>query len=207
MVLVSRLDSITTDATHLAAFESRDWVQLIFAGIVWGGSFIFIASGLDHFSPGVVTVARLTLGCLTLGLFRSARTVRIDRADWPRVVLVGITWLAFPMTLFPIAQQHISSGLAGCSTVRYRCSPRSSRRSACAASRDGGSWSVSPPGRSGSCCSDSLPSPTAARARSGSCWWCWRASATASPSRSTCRSPRSTARSRPSGGRRWSGCC
>jgi drug/metabolite transporter (DMT)-like permease len=108
-----RLDSLTSDATHLAAFEGRDWVQLIFAGAVWGASFVFIAAGLDHFSPGVVTVGRLALGCLALGLLRSARTVRIDRADWPRVVLVGVTWLAFPMTLFPIAQQHISSGLAG----------------------------------------------------------------------------------------------
>ena len=110
---LSRLDSITADATHRDAFEVRDWTQLVFAGMVWGASFIFIAAGLDHFSPGVVTVVRLALGCITLGLFRSARTVRIDREDWPRVVLVGITWLAFPMTLFPIAQQHISSGLAG----------------------------------------------------------------------------------------------
>lgn len=110
---LSRLDSITTDATHLDAFEVRDWTQLIFAGSVWGASFIFIAAGLDHFSPGVVTIARLAFGCITLGMFRSARTVKIDRADWPRVVLVGVTWLALPMTLFPIAQQHISSGLAG----------------------------------------------------------------------------------------------
>jgi drug/metabolite transporter (DMT)-like permease len=110
---LSRLDSITTDATHLDAFEVRDWTQLIFAGFVWGASFIFIAAGLDHFAPGVVTVARLALGCIVLGLFRSARTVRIDREDWPRVIVVGVTWLAFPMTLFPIAQQHISSGLAG----------------------------------------------------------------------------------------------
>jgi drug/metabolite transporter (DMT)-like permease len=110
---LSRLDSITADATHRDAFEVRDWTQLIFAGIVWGASFIFIAAGLDHFSPGVVTLVRLAFGCITLGLFRSARTVRIDREDWPRVVVVGITWLAFPMTLFPIAQQHISSGLAG----------------------------------------------------------------------------------------------
>jgi drug/metabolite transporter (DMT)-like permease len=113
MTPVRRLDSLTSDATHLAAFEARDWTQLVFSGIVWGASFIFIASGLDHFAPGVVTVARLALGCITLGLFPSARSVRIDRKDWPRVVLVGITWLAFPMTLFPIAQQHISSGLAG----------------------------------------------------------------------------------------------
>jgi len=108
-----RRDSFTADGTNLDAFERRDWTLLIFAGFVWGASFIFIASGVDHFSPGLVTFGRLAIGALTLGLFRKARATKIERQDWPRVVLVSVTWLAFPMTLFPIAQQYISSGLAG----------------------------------------------------------------------------------------------
>jgi drug/metabolite transporter (DMT)-like permease len=107
------MSSITSEGTHRDAFEARDWAQLSFAGFVWGASFIFIAAGVDHFAPGVVTFARMAIGFVTLALFRRARAVRIERADWPRVVVVGVTWLAFPMTLFPIAQQHISSGLAG----------------------------------------------------------------------------------------------
>ena len=105
--------SLTAEGTHRDAFEAQDWGQLVFAGLVWGASFIFIAAGVEHFAPGVVTFGRMLIGFITLAFFKQARAVRVDRADWPRVVLVSITWLAFPMTLFPIAQQHISSGLAG----------------------------------------------------------------------------------------------
>jgi drug/metabolite transporter (DMT)-like permease len=105
--------NFTNEGTHSAAFEARDWFQLWFAGLVWGASFIFIRAGVDHFSAGVVTFGRIAIGALTLGVFPKARAVKIDRADWPRIVVVSITWLAFPMTLFPIAQKSISTGLAG----------------------------------------------------------------------------------------------
>jgi drug/metabolite transporter (DMT)-like permease len=110
---ISRTSRLTSEGTNPDAFGQRDWAELVFAGVVWGASFIFIAAGVEHFSPGVVTFGRILIGCITLGLFRSARTVKIDREDWPRIIAVGISWLAFPMTLFPIAQQSISSGLAG----------------------------------------------------------------------------------------------
>jgi drug/metabolite transporter (DMT)-like permease len=109
----SRRDGITNLGTHHDAFEARDWVQLTFSGLVWGASFIFIAEGLESFAPGLVTFARILIGALTLSLVPGARRVRIERQDWGRVALVGVTWLALPMTLFPLAQQHISSGLAG----------------------------------------------------------------------------------------------
>jgi drug/metabolite transporter (DMT)-like permease len=105
--------NFTNEGTHTDAFEARDWLQLWFAGLVWGASFIFIRAGVDHFSAGIVTFGRIAIGALTLGLFPKARAVRIDREDWPRIVVVSVTWLAFPMTLFPIAQRSISTGLAG----------------------------------------------------------------------------------------------
>ena len=79
---------------------------------IWGASFVFIATSLEHFRPGVVTFVRIAVGALTLTLFPGARAP-IDRADRGRVVLLGVLWLAFPMSLYPIAQQHISSGLTG----------------------------------------------------------------------------------------------
>jgi drug/metabolite transporter (DMT)-like permease len=105
--------NFTSEGTHSDAFEARDWFQLWFAGLVWGASFIFIKAGIDNFSAGIVTFGRIAIGALTLGLFPKARAVKVDRADWPRIVVVSITWLAFPMTLFPIAQKSISTGLAG----------------------------------------------------------------------------------------------
>lgn len=60
----------------------------------------------------MVTWTRLTLGMVTLGLFPAARKP-VDRSDWPQLVTLALIWMAVPFLLFPIAQQWISSSLAG----------------------------------------------------------------------------------------------
>ncbi len=105
--------SFTAEGTNRNAFESIDWFLFIGPALIWGTSFLFIHESLKHFAPGVVTFGRIGLGFLALAVFPKARSVKIDRADWPRVIAMGVSWLAFPMTLFPLAQQHIASGLAG----------------------------------------------------------------------------------------------
>ncbi len=107
-----RASSISAEGTHRGALRPIDWGLLLGSGLIWGASFLLIAEGLESFEPGVVTFTRIAFGYLTLSMVRSSR-VTVDRADWPRIAAVGITWLAFPMTLFPLAQQHISSSLAG----------------------------------------------------------------------------------------------
>jgi drug/metabolite transporter (DMT)-like permease len=59
-----------------------------------------------------VTLARIGLGTAALVLFARARAP-VERADWGRVALLGAVWTAIPLTLFPIAQQWIDSGVAG----------------------------------------------------------------------------------------------
>jgi drug/metabolite transporter (DMT)-like permease len=68
--------------------------------------------GLRAFAPGVVTLARIGLGTAALALFPRARAP-VDREDWGRIALLGAVWTAIPLTLFPIAQQWIDSGVAG----------------------------------------------------------------------------------------------
>lgn len=102
----------TSGGTVTDAFGPTEWGLLTGIAVIWGSSFLFISIGLEAFRPGVVTMARVGLGALTLGLVPRART-RIDREDLPRVVLLGMTWVAVPLTLFPIAQQWIDSSVAG----------------------------------------------------------------------------------------------
>jgi drug/metabolite transporter (DMT)-like permease len=106
------VSSFAAEGTHRDAFEAKDWVLFVLPGIIWGTSFLFIAESLKSFHPGMVTFGRILLGCVALGLMPKART-RIEKSDWGRVAAVGVFWLAFPMTLFPLAQLHITSGLAG----------------------------------------------------------------------------------------------
>ncbi|MGI9611068.1 MAG: DMT family transporter [Acidimicrobiia bacterium] len=89
-----------------------EWSLLAGVALIWGSSFVLIAIALESFHPGLITFGRLALGMAALSFFPQARRP-IDRSDWPQVALLGVIWMALPMTLFPIAQQWISSALTG----------------------------------------------------------------------------------------------
>ena len=91
---------------------SLDWSVLAALSLIWGASFLFMAIGLESFEPGLVTLLRVGFGALTL-LFIPAARVPVHRSAYPRIALLGFTWMAFPLTLFPIAQQWIDSSVAG----------------------------------------------------------------------------------------------
>jgi drug/metabolite transporter (DMT)-like permease len=105
--------ALTAEGTNRDAFTRKDWILLAVPGFIWGASFLQIAESLEGFTPAAVTFGRMLFGFLTLAFVPSARKTKIPRSAWPQLFAVAVTWLAFPMTLFPIAQQHISSSLAG----------------------------------------------------------------------------------------------
>jgi drug/metabolite transporter (DMT)-like permease len=89
-----------------------DWALLVVPGVIWGASFLFIAEGLAALEPNGVTFTRIAVGFLTLSLFPSARKP-VARADWAGTAAVGVLWFAFPLSMFPFAEQHVSSALTG----------------------------------------------------------------------------------------------
>ena len=95
-----------------APFAPLDWGFVLGAASIWGGSFLFMAIGLDAFEPGVVTLLRVVFGGLALSMMPGSRA-KVPREDLPRIALLGVTWMAFPLTMFPIAQQWIDSSVAG----------------------------------------------------------------------------------------------
>ena len=95
------------------AFEPRDWGFIAAIAVTWGASFLFIAIGLDSFAPGVVSLLRVGFGALTLSLFPRARRPIGDRSDLLRIAILGQLWIGVPFLLFPIAQQHVDSSVAG----------------------------------------------------------------------------------------------
>ena len=101
----------TVNAEH-SKFELLDWGLLLGAAGIWGASFFFIDIGLEAFEPGLVTFFRITFGCIVLWLIPTNSTP-IAPEDRKKVLLLGVTWIAFPLTMFPIAQQWINSSLTG----------------------------------------------------------------------------------------------
>jgi drug/metabolite transporter (DMT)-like permease len=89
-----------------------DWILLIVPGVIWGASFLFIAEGLEAMGPNGVTFTRILVGFLTLALVPGSRRA-IRRDDWVGTALVGVLWMAFPLSMFPYAERHVSSALTG----------------------------------------------------------------------------------------------
>lgn len=90
----------------------KDWLLLAIPGAIWGASFLFIAEGLRAVGPNGVTFLRILIGFATLAMFPAAWRP-IPRADWPRIALLGFVWFAFPLSMFPHAEQRVSSALTG----------------------------------------------------------------------------------------------
>lgn len=103
----------THEGTHRAAFGAIDWLWLALPALIWGCSFVFIAEALDAFSPGLIVAGRIAFGAVALSFVPSARRTRIPRSEWPRIALLGLTWMALPFACFATAQQWIDSALAG----------------------------------------------------------------------------------------------
>lgn len=94
------------------ATAASDWFLLAVPGLIWGASFLFIAEALRSTGPNGVAFGRILVGFVTLSLFPAARRP-VDRRAWPGIAALGILWLAFPLTMFPFAEQRVSSALTG----------------------------------------------------------------------------------------------
>jgi drug/metabolite transporter (DMT)-like permease len=108
------MDLAKSDAPMSIATSSAatDWLILLAPGLIWGASFLFIAEGLRAVGPCGVTFARILVGFATLALLPAARGP-ILRSDRGAVALLGVLWLAFPLSMFPFAEQRVSSALTG----------------------------------------------------------------------------------------------
>jgi len=104
--------SVRTARAPLHTSEVLDWTLLVLPGLVWGASFLFIAEGLEALAPNGIAFLRLLIGLVTLS-FVPGVTRPVERRDWTGIAWLGVLWFALPMSLFPHAQQHISSALTG----------------------------------------------------------------------------------------------
>jgi len=102
----------TAGGTNVHAYTLLDWGLLAGIALIWGSSFFFMEIGLRAFEPGVITLARVALGTATLALFPRAR-VSIEPEDRTRIAVLGVVWIAVPLTIFPIAQQWTTSSVTG----------------------------------------------------------------------------------------------
>ncbi|WP_116132388.1 DMT family transporter [Tropicimonas sp. IMCC34043] len=94
---------------------ARYWILVAILGIGWGGSFIFNAMLLAEVGPLSVAFLRMALGAVTCWVYVLAKGRRVPWG-WRllgSVLVLGVLNYAIPFAIYPLAQRHITSGVAG----------------------------------------------------------------------------------------------
>jgi drug/metabolite transporter (DMT)-like permease len=94
------------------ALAPQGWVLLALPGLIWGSSFYLIAEGLDAFSPYLITWLRIGFGMCVIVSFPASRRP-IPGASWSPIAVLAVVWMAVPLSLFPLAEQRVSSSATG----------------------------------------------------------------------------------------------
>lgn len=89
------------------------WLILGVLSLTWGSSFILIKHSLTVYSPVEVGALRMCVAGLALCFFGVRNFKYIPPKLFPWVLIGGAMGNFIPMFLFPLAQEHVSSSMAG----------------------------------------------------------------------------------------------
>ena len=95
--------------------KSRPWVAMYtVAGLIWGGSFLFVEYALTALTPVGVAFWRTTFGALAMLIailiYRSKLPTSFEA--WRKMAIAGFFMSSLPFTLFAFAQTYVTSALA-----------------------------------------------------------------------------------------------
>lgn len=92
---------------------TNKWLLLSIMALTWGSSFILIKKSLLVFSPYQIGAFRVGLSGLVLAFIGIPALRKMPSRDFLWIIAAGFFGNFVPMFLFPIAQTHVSSSLAG----------------------------------------------------------------------------------------------
>jgi len=83
--------------------------------LIWGSGFLWIKISLRGFTPIQLTWGRLALGAVVLLVVVLATGKRLPTGGsvWGHLTIAALLGNAIPYTLFGVAEQHVTSALAG----------------------------------------------------------------------------------------------
>jgi drug/metabolite transporter (DMT)-like permease len=89
------------------------WLVLAALSLIWGTSYILIKKGLESFSTYQLGSLRILITFICLLPIALKNLPKLNRNNILSILIIGFFGNAIPAFLFPIAETHISSSLAG----------------------------------------------------------------------------------------------
>lgn len=84
--------------------------------VLWASAFVAIRHLVEDFSPGALSLGRLLIGSLVLGLFMlrpgAPRLIRPTRNEWARLVAIGLLWFGFYNIALNAGERLVDAGTA-----------------------------------------------------------------------------------------------
>ncbi|MGL4582451.1 MAG: DMT family transporter [Flavobacterium sp.] len=93
--------------------KPKHWITLIILSLIWGSSFILIKRGLEYFTPIQVGALRITFAGLFLLPISLKHISKLPKKTFHWLFLTAVVGSFIPMFLFPIAEVHLDSSIAG----------------------------------------------------------------------------------------------
>lgn len=93
--------------------DTRAYLTLLLLSIIWGTSYILIKKSLLFFTPYQVAALRLGISALAFVPLIVHHLKKVRKKDIPLLIVVGLTGTGLPSFLYPAAQTHVSSSVAG----------------------------------------------------------------------------------------------
>ncbi|MEL6141188.1 MAG: DMT family transporter, partial [Bacteroidota bacterium] len=93
--------------------SAQAYLTLLFLSLIWGTSYILIKKGLTVFTPYQVAGLRLGISALAFLPLLGYHLRKVKKSQILLLVAVGLCGTGLPSFLYPAAQVHVSSSVAG----------------------------------------------------------------------------------------------
>ena len=90
----------------------KNFLLALITSSIWGSSFLMIKYSLEELNPSDIAIYRILIGALFINIFVRARE-DIVKTDNIKIFIISFFWMALPFYMFGIAEQTITSSLAG----------------------------------------------------------------------------------------------
>ena len=90
----------------------KNFLLAFVTSLIWGSSFLMIKYSLEELNASDIAIYRILIGGLFINIFVRAKE-NIVKTDHVKIFIISFFWMALPFYMFGIAEQTITSSLAG----------------------------------------------------------------------------------------------